>query len=338
MSNAGGGRPTGGTPAGSSAGAADVEWTIGKLLGWTTNYFAGLPADVVGESPRLDAEVLLASVLSCRRIDLYALFETEVAAADRAKYRELVKQRARGCPVAYLLGSREFYSLSFAVTPAVLIPRPETETLVAEAIRFARPQGRRKKSLLPPDETSAAAPEEPEPASPVKRFLDVGAGSGAVALAILHELPDVRGTAVDCSPEALAVARGNAEALKLADRLSLFASDLFAAVPKDEPFDLVVSNPPYIATGAIAGLSATVRDFEPRLALDGGADGLAVLRRLVADAPAYLRPGGLLLMEIGFDQESAVQKLFADRPDLWTPRPTARDLDRRPRVAGALRR
>jgi release factor glutamine methyltransferase len=236
----------------------------------------GVPA------PRLDAELLLAHALGQKRIDLYLGFDRPVAAADRERYRELVKRRAvERVPVSYLTGTREFWSMSFRATPDVLIPRPETETLVRVAVELG-----------------------PE------RVVEVGTGSGCVAAAIAAELPDARVLALDSSAEALVVARHNLEAHGLASRVELQLALGLSGVRGS--FDAVVSNPPYIPSEELAGLPDEVR-HEPRLALDGGPDGLAVVRQLIEEAPERLTPGGSLVLEVGSGQARAVEKLLLAR-------------------------
>lgn len=255
-------------------------WTFGRLLQWTTGFLKDKQAD----SPRLDAEVLLAHVVGCQRIALYTRFD-EVASDDvRNRYKQLVKQRVDGCPVAYLVGFKEFYNLRFAVSPAVLIPRPETELLVMEAIRLAKP---------------LTAP----------RIIDVGTGTGAIALTLAKHLPHAHVTAVDISPEALEVAKKNAEQLGLVSRVRFQASDLLAAVAS-EHFDFVVSNPPYIASEVILQLPVTVKNFEPKLALDGGVDGTQIIERLGQSTLDVLNSSGYLLLEIGADQGKSVPAIL----------------------------
>lgn len=256
------------------------SWPIRRLLQWTQQFLR----DKGLESPRLEAEILLAHVLGCKRIDLYVRSEDVPTDAQRAAFKDLIKRRVEGCPVAYLVGRREFFQLDFEVSPAVLIPRPETEFLVMEALRLLK---------------TANAP----------RVLDIGTGSGCIALSIAHRHQSAQVTAVDVSSDALAIAERNAKKHGLADRVRFLKSDLFDALA-GEKFDLIASNPPYIAASEFAGLARDVRDFEPRLALDGGADGLAVYRRLIAQAPAYLGAGGYLLLEIGATQEEPVRQLL----------------------------
>jgi release factor glutamine methyltransferase len=284
------------------------RWTVLKLLGWTTDFLKRKGA----ESPRLDAEVLLAKVLDWPRVKLYTHFEDAVGERERAAYRELVRRRAEGAPVAYLVGKKEFYSMPLAVGPAVLIPRPDTETVVVEFL------------------ASFKGVESP-------RVLDVGTGSGAIALACAQQHPTARVIATDLSAEALEMARRNAETLGLADRVEFRQGDLFGPVEGEPPFDAIVSNPPYIPTAEIAGLEPGVRDYEPHLALDGGPDGLDVVRRLVAGAPSRLKPGGHLILEIGTAQESPVRERIAAEPGLELA-PTVRDAANHPRVVRARRR
>jgi release factor glutamine methyltransferase len=283
-------------------------WTIGRLLIWTTDFLKKKGAD----SPRLDAEVLLAHALKCARVHLYTHYEDIVSEPDRARFRDLVKKRSEGEPVAYLVGKKEFFSLPLAVSRAVLIPRPDTETLVVEFLtRFKTREG--------------------------VNAVDVGTGSGAIALACLGHHATARFAAIDLSREALAVARSNAEALKLSDRVTFHEGDLLAPVAHAGPFDAILSNPPYIPTGAIADLDVGVRDFEPRQALDGGPDGLRVVARLIDEAAPLLAPRGVLLIEIGSDQEKPVRALLEARPELDLA-PTVRDAANHPRVVAAARR
>ena len=250
------------------------SWTPLKLLGWTQGFFAGKGVD----APRLTAELLLAQALGCDRVRLYLDFDKPLGDEELARYRELVKRRAGGEPTAYLTGAREFFGHRLAVDPRVLIPRPETEQLA---------------------ELGLAALAEGGSA------LDLGTGSGALAIALSLGRPGAAVTAVDLSPEALEVARANATALGAA--VTFLAGDLYAPLPPEQRFDVIVFNPPYLPTGELAGLQREVQR-EPRLALDGGADGLDLLRRVVAGAPARLATGGLLLLEM---HESHLESLPA---------------------------
>ena len=257
------------------------SWTIRSVLVWTTGHFEKKGID----SPRLTAEVLLAHVLGCDRVRLFMDLDRPLAKEELQQFRALIERRLQGEPSQYLTGKREFYGRTFSVDPRVLIPRPETELLVEAALR----------------EVPKDAPA---------RLLDVCTGSGCIAITLAAERPQAQVWATDLSPDALAIARGNAERLGVLERVTFLQGDLLAPLPSDaSPFDVIVSNPPYIATGAIAGLSAEVRK-EPRLALDGGADGLDLVRGIVAKARAFLRPGGQLALEIGEEQGAAVKGLL----------------------------
>ena len=284
---------------------ASETWTVRRLLEWTEDFLRKKGV----ESARLEAQILLAHALGCKKIDLYVRHDEEPPEDRRTAFRETIKKRADGMPVAYLVGYREFFQLEFAVSPAVLIPRPETETLVMEALRRLKPM-------------------------PAPRVLDVGTGSGAIAVTVARQHKTAQVTAVDVSPAALALARANAEKHGVTDRVTFLEGDLFGPVA-GQTFDLVVSNPPYIAHPEFPALDIGVRDFEPRTALDGGTDGLAFYRRIAADVPTRLVPGGSVLVEIGFTQEAAVRDLFAARLDVG---PTYKDLAGRPRVVSATRR
>jgi len=257
--------------------ATPESWTVARLLEWTTGRFKERGID----SPRLEAEILLACALGIRRIDLYVRHDQIVDDAGRARFRDMVRRRQEGCPTAHIVGKKEFYSLDFAVSPATLIPRPDTELLVDEALRLAKP-------LMEP------------------LIADIGTGTGCVAVALAHRLPKARIVAVDISPEALETARGNATRLGVADRVDFRLGDLLAPLAGLRP-DLIVSNPPYIPTNDIAGLDPGVRDHEPALALDGGPDGLRVIERLAEQALSLLAPGGRLLVEIGAGQEDGAR-------------------------------
>jgi release factor glutamine methyltransferase len=299
------------TPAGATPGATprpEDAWTVGRLLSWTTDYLRKRGS----ESPRLDAEVMLASVLEWERVQLYTHFEDVVGERAREMYRELVKRRAEGAPVAYLVGRKEFYSLRFDVSPAVLIPRPESEFVVIEFLDFAK--GRES-----------------------VRAVDVGTGSGCLAVACAVHQPSARFVAIDLSPDALAKARANADRHGVADRIEFLGGDLLAPVSGGPAFDAILSNPPYIATGEIEALEPGVRDHEPRMALDGGPDGLDVVTRLINDAAPLLKPGGRLILEIGSAQEAPVRERIAARPE-YDLLPTVRDLRGHPRVVQAVRK
>jgi release factor glutamine methyltransferase len=259
---------------------APVKWTLLDVIKWTTARFTERRL----ETPRLDAEILVAHALHLSRVQLYVQHDRPLTAAELADIRELIKRRQAGESVAYVVGKKEFWGLELAVDARVLVPRPDTETLVEE--------GRARL-----DELHA----EPE------RIADIGTGSGAVAVALGKLRPSAALYAVDVSPDALAVARANAERLGLA--VTFLEGDLAAPLAAHAPLSLIVANLPYIPTGDMAGLAAEVR-AEPALALDGGPDGLDLVRRLVADSPALLQVGGALALEIGAGQAEATAALL----------------------------
>ncbi len=300
----------------------DEPWTIGRLLVWTIDYLKKHGA----ENPRLDAEVLLAKSRSCKRIDLYAAYGEEASEALRTTFRDLVSRRAKGTPVAYLVGHKEFYSLDFEVTPDVLIPRPETESLVVALLDHAKEKG--DKSNILPREENGLIP-----------FLiaDVGTGSGILAVCAAKYLTQARVTAIDVSPAALRVARRNAERHNVADRIAFLESNLFATVPADARFDFIVSNPPYVSTAEMAELPPDVRDYEPHVALEAGAQGTAVIEPLIAQSAERLKPGGMLLIEISPMIAAAVEQLVRDS-NTYELGATIRDPAGHPRVIQATRR
>ncbi len=253
------------------------EWTISGLLRWATGYFEEKGID----SPRTTAEVLLAHGLKLERIDLYLRHDQPLNADELAAFKVLVKRRLSREPVAYITGRKEFWSLDLAVSPSVLIPRPETECLVEAVLDSASRMG-------------AGGP---------LRILDLGTGSGAIALALASQRPSDWIVASDRSPAALEVARENASAHGLDHRIRFVAADwLTGFSTRRSRFDIIVSNPPYIDTRVLDGLEPEIRRHEPRLALDGDAGGLRHLRRILDEAPGHLVPGGRLFLEMGFDQ------------------------------------
>ncbi len=336
---------------------APEVWTVGRLLQWTADYLKGHGS----ESPRLDAEVLLAHALNCQRIELYTTFEETPKEEQRSAFRELVRRRAEGTPVAYLVGRREFYSLPFRVTPDVLIPRPETELLVIAVLdlvkeEVASEEGREERGEGRGEEQSSkvqgsmanvqavgdtaagAVSADQNPPSSVSacglHIADIGTGSGIIAVCLAKHLPNCRVTAVDISPAALAVARENAEKHGVADRIKFVESNLFAAVPADRQFDFIVSNPPYIKTAEMEELAVDVRKYEPRIALEAGPRGTEVIEPLISQAAECLRPGGYLLMEISPAIHDAVRALLEADHRLEVC-PTIKDLARLPRVVQA---
>lgn len=292
----------------SSSPAADRSqepWTIRRVLEWTAQHLQKHGSG----TPRLDAEILLAHARRCRRIELYAAYDDVLSDEVRKVMRELVQRRAQAEPVAYLVGHREFFSLDFVVNKSVLIPRPDTETLVMEALG-------RIKGL------------------PSPRVLDLCTGSGCVAIAIAKNYPAARVVATDISPEALAVATENATRLGVADRVEFHQGDLFEAIPGDSRFDVIVSNPPYITTAEMGELQPDVRLHEPALALDGGPDGLGHLRRIVSVAAAWLVPGGWLLLEMDPSQAEPMLAAVGAVGGFESAR-MVKDLGQTPRVLAA---
>jgi release factor glutamine methyltransferase len=258
-----------------------VAWTTLGVLDWTTQRFseAGIAA------ARLEAQLLLAHVLGCTRVQLYTGFDKPLGDAELASYRGLIKRRLAGESVSYLLGEAEFWGLPFHVGPEVLVPRPDTETVI-EVIRALRPD-----RSLP------------------CRILDLCTGSGAIAVSLAKEYPAAQVVATEVSPAAAAIARKNAERNGVADRVDVREGDLFAPV-HGERFDLIAANPPYIASAVLPTLSAEVRR-EPALALDGGRDGLGFYDRICARAREHLTAGGALAVEHGYDQADPVRARFA---------------------------
>lgn len=254
-------------------------WTIGALLTWTQQFFAQKSVD----SPRLDAEILLAHVLQKERIYLYAHYDEPMNPNELAAYRELVKKRANRLSVAHILGTKAFMGLDFKVTTDTLVPRPETEMLVETVVTKAG------------EDASIS-------------IIDIGTGTGAIILSLLHYLPKATGTGVDISPKALAVAKENGKTLGLTDRVQWLESDLFASVPAG-PYDWFVSNPPYLTKDDMAHLQPEVI-HDPALALYGGDDGLDIYRKLAQQSPAYVKIGGYCAVEIGAGQASDVTAIF----------------------------
>lgn len=258
------------------------EWTIGRVLQWAADDFKRRGLD----SPRLDAELLLGHVLGVDRVRLFVDAGRVLTPAELSAFRALIQRRRRAEPVAYIVGTREFYGLSMHVDRRVLVPRPDTEILVEVALTRTRGEHLYGEAL------------------------DLCTGSGCVAIAVSRRRPTWRLTGVDVSKDAIAVAKGNAQRLGAVWGTRFVVSDLDAALPGDARFHLVTANPPYIPTGDLATLPADVREHEPSLALDGGADGLDVVRRIVELAARRLHPGGVLALEVGHDQAPRVAELL----------------------------
>ena len=287
--------------------AAENAWTVGRLLQWTTDYLSKHGSG----SPRLDAEVLLAHVRRCPRIALYTSFDIEPPEAEKSQFRELVKKRAAGEPVAYLVGGKEFFSLPFAVTPDVLIPRPETEHLVT--------------ALL--DAAKAMATEA------TLSMVDVGTGSGAIAVCAAKYLTNSKIYAVDVSEAALDVARKNAATHGVDGRIEFVHSDLLQAL-SHVSFDFVVSNPPYLSSAEYEALDPQVRNFEPRAALLAGETGVEVITRLADQSKERLVRGGQLMLEVSPMIAQAVEQLLQGQG--YQVLPTVKDLAGKARVVRAI--
>jgi release factor glutamine methyltransferase len=265
--------------------AKNSKWTILKLLEWTTSYFKSREV----ESPRTSAEILLAHALHLNRIDLYLRYDQPLCNNELERYKALIKRRARREPVAYIMGAKEFWSMELAVTPDVLIPRPETESLVETAL-----------GVLAGDLLMAP-----------RRILDLGTGCGAIALALASRQPQHLFFASDLSKAATRIAKQNAKRHGLDDRIHFFVGDwMEPLLEKSQLFDLIISNPPYVPSGGIPELQPEIYKYEPLSALDGEEDGLGCLRKIIGAAHRLLKPRGSLVLEIGHDQKAAVQRVI----------------------------
>jgi release factor glutamine methyltransferase len=258
------------------------------------------------DSPRLQAELLLAHVLKLPRMRLYLNFERTLTLTELDGMRDVVKRRGRREPLQHIVGSTSFCGYEIAVDRRVLVPRPETEVLAELGWEFLSTLNSRPSTCL-----------------------DFGTGSGCLAVALAMKCPQVQVTALDISPEALALARENVARHDLADRVRLVEGDRFAALPTDARFDLIISNPPYIPAAEIATLQPEVREFDPRAALDGGADGLDFIRQLAVEAGAFLAQGGRLMFEFGDGQADAARGIFTGQN--WVVEAVREDYSQRPR-------
>lgn len=287
--------------------SVDGPWTIQRLLAWTQTYFAERGLD----SPRLDAEVLLAEVLGCDRIYLYTHFDKPLDQDERSRYRAMVKRRAAREPVAHILGRREFFSRDFLVTRDVLVPRPETEHLIEAVLDWHR-------------EVGLAAP----------RILDIGTGCGNIAVVLASEIPEARLVATDISEAALAVARQNIRAHRVGEQIEVVSGDLFA--PVQGLFDVVVSNPPYVDTGSRPALQPEVRDHEPAVALFAGEQGLDVIDRLCAEVQDHVAERGLFVCELDPGQYHHVAAALGAQSS-WSEIRVIKDLQQLDRAVMARR-
>ena len=263
----------------------EESWTVLKLLQWTTEYFQ---RNNVSE-PRTSAEVLLAHVLAEDRLFLYLNYDRPMETSELAAYRACIKRRLGGEPNQYITGLQEFWSLPLRVSPDVLIPRPETEVLVEAVLEFL------------------------DKADPNVDILDLGTGSGAIAIALARELPAARILAADISMAALHLAQENAKSNQVDERIFFVRGDMFGAIPGgSQKFKVVVTNPPYISHDEMSELPREIRDFEPHHALEGGPDGLTAIRHIIAEVPTILSQAGALIMEMGADQAESVSALVTD--------------------------
>ncbi len=261
----------------------DEPWTVKRILDWTIGFLK----EKESETPRLDAEVLLAHAMKCHRIQLYTQFDHPLTDTQRSVMRDLVKRRAAREPVAYLVGHREFFSLDFLVKPGVFIPRPDTEILVMATL-----------DLLKGMESPKA--------------LELCAGSGCIPIAIVKNHPTVQMQTVELNPQVAEVTQANIDKHQVGNRVTLHIGNLFEPVSSTERFHVIVSNPPYVQRDEIATLAADIRDHEPHLALDGGEDGLDVIRQIAAQSPDHLVPDGWLLFELSPEQADAGKQILTD--------------------------
>ncbi len=257
-------------------------WTILKILQWTVDYFVSHQI----ENSRLDAEILLAKVLGLTRVQLYTRFDQPLQDEELKNYKAFIQRRIKREPLAYIVGSKEFYSRDFIVTSDVLIPRPETEMLIDEAISFAKDR-----------ETL--------------QMVDLGTGSGCIAITLALEIPNSLVWAIDFSEKALEITKKNVEKYQLQERVRIIYADILKQEWSKEisPFDLIVSNPPYISSGEIEKLTPEIQ-FEPRAALDGGKEGFDYYETMIPSSFLHLKKGGIALFEIGFDQEKKIRELL----------------------------
>ena len=256
-------------------------------------------------SPRMNAEMLLMFTVGCDRAHIYAHPERQLTADEESRYTEVINERARGVPAQYIVGHQEFWGLDFIVNPSVLIPRPETEHLIETVLELSK---------------TYSAPSQ-------LKMIDVGTGSGAIALALAKEFPSAEVHACDISADALEVARANAARLGF-DRVQFHQSDVLADISRDGSFDFVVSNPPYVALSEEDKVQDVVKKFEPRVAVFAGTHGLDIIRRLIPQSHEALRPGGWLLMEVGYSMSEAVMQLLSG----WNEVHAVPDLQGIPRV------
>lgn len=295
-----------GTP--ETAGDVVEVWTVKKVLDWTISHLKQHGS----ESPRLDAEILLAHSRGCPRIQLYTQYDAPLTPEERATMRGLVRRRATLEPVAYLVGYREFFGIEFDVEPGVLIPRPDTESLVVMALEILKE-------------------------IPSASVLDVCTGTGCIPISVAENCKDASLTAIEVDDCAFQIAQRNIEKFELTNRISLLQGDLFSPLSSDASFDVITANPPYVTNEEMDTLQPDIRLHEPQLALRGGQDGLDIVKRLIAESPSWLTDGGALLLEIGEKQSAAVTQLFTDS-DKYEAAQIVKDLGGHSRVVWARKK
>lgn len=311
----------------------EEAWTTRRLLAWMSTTFAEREMD----SPRLLAELLLTRAIGCDRMALYTDADRPASNAERDALRALVGRALKHEPVQYIAGEAWFYGIRFSVDPRVLIPRPATETLVDLVLEHFKPRAPEPELDAEPDaeaipETPPQSPPQPEPI----RLADIGVGSGAIVCALLKNLPHASAIASDISPDAIEVARANAESCAVLPRVEFRAGDLLDPISNDAPFDAIVSNPPYIPDREWEKVEPNVKNHEPTHALRAGADGLQFVRPLIQHAPAMLSPGGLLAIELASSTAQQALTLAKQNPALSGVR-IADDLEGLPRVLTGVR-
>lgn len=288
----------------------NLDWTVRRLLDWSLPYLTEKGI----ESPKVTAEWLLADALGCTRMDLFFRYEQPLLPEELAGYKSRLKRRVQREPVQYILGEWEFWSLPFYVDQRVLIPRPETEVLIEQVLKVV------EENEIPP----------------TARILDLCTGSGAIACTLAHEMKEASVMATDVSRDALMVAYQNVKRLELVDRVTLKHTDMFTDIPSEPPFNILVSNPPYVTQAEMEDLEPEVRQYEPSMALVGGEDGLDFVREILRNVPTYLAPGGLLAVEFGASQGEAIRQLAEATPEL-TSISIVQDYARRDRILLATR-
>lgn len=301
-------------------------WTIQKLIDWTTQFF--INSNI--QNPRLDTEVLLSYSLKLDRLGLYLNYDKPLTKDELSSFKKLIQRRANREPLQYITGNQEFWSLDFKVAPGVLIPRQETEVLVEEALKDAGHKVHNAKRTSKPESGNKALASVPKP-----RILDLCTGCGCIAVVLAKELIGSTLYAIDHSEVALEIARKNSKRHDVKDRITFLSGDLFQPLKNlERKFDFIVSNPPYVKRSDLEGLEPEVNVFEPVSALDGGKDGLDIIKSIINEAPKYLNNNGRLLLEIAFDQATEVQA-HIKKSGFYTSSTVIKDLSGNDRVVKA---